>query len=267
MAFHRLPNTNKNLGQHWLKDDEFLEAMIVAGEVKSDDVILEVGPGPGALTELLVKQARRIVAVEFDSDLARALPLAVQDENLEVTHSDILKYDFSSINEPYKVVANIPYYLTAKLVRILLTSPTPPSSITLLIQKEVAVRLAAKPGKMSILGVSAQLYSEVSLHDIVPPEAFTPPPKVFSQIVHMRLRTEPVFSDIDNQDLMKLVRAGFSEKRKKLSNSIAGGLQLEKAEIIDVIKSVGLKELCRAQELTLENWHDLYVAMSNKKFI
>ncbi|MBI3624373.1 ribosomal RNA small subunit methyltransferase A, partial [Candidatus Saccharibacteria bacterium] len=158
----------KALGQHWLQDQTSLEAMCTAAEVESTDTVLEIGPGLGALTELLVSKAKRVVAVEFDQHLATQLPQQVKTGNLEVVHQDILRFDLSSLPSDYKVVANIPYYLTSHLLRVLSESPNPPRLMALLVQKEVAQRVCAQPGAMSLLSVSVQFYYQAKLGRLVP---------------------------------------------------------------------------------------------------
>lgn len=247
----------KHLGQHWLTDDDCLQAMVDTAGVQAGDVVLEAGPGPGALTKLLVKAAKEVVAVEFDYDLAVRLSSAVQSQNLSVRNEDILDFDFSSMSADYKVVANIPYYLTSALLRKLLEAQNKPQSVTLLIQKEVAERVAAKPGKMSILAVSAQLYADVRLGRIVGAELFDPPPQVDSQIIHLDLLSTTRL-DVDTTEFFRIVKAGFGEKRKKLVNSLSGGLGLEKEIIKKYIADVGIDENARAQQLSLQDWYNIY---------
>ena len=177
---------NKSLGQHWLKDRDVLEHIAACSEPRADDTILEIGPGLGTLTSVLLKHSKKVIAVEFDEELARKLPNQFPGKNLEVIQSDILSFDLSWLPNGYKVVANVPYYITSKIVQHLMTSSNKPSVAVLLVQKEVAERLAATPGDMSILAISAQIYAEVSLGDIVPAELFTPPPKVDSQVVILK---------------------------------------------------------------------------------
>src|SRR3954471_17026357 len=174
------PATKKSLGQHWLHDEDSLLAMCEAVAVTPDDVVLEIGPGPGTLTQQLVVRAKQVVAVEFDETLAEQLPARIAAKNLTVVSQDILKFDFSGLSHGYKVVANIPYYLTSNLLRVMCESSNPFTQAAILIQKEVAERVAAKPGAMSILSVTTQFYCETSLGPIVLAELFTPPPKVDS---------------------------------------------------------------------------------------
>jgi len=248
----------KSLGQHWLHDEVSLNAMLEAGNVSDADTVLEVGPGLGTLTKKLCEQAQRVIAVELDDVLAADLHRKVPAENLAVAHESILDYNLSQLPKDYKVIANIPYYLTSHLIRKLLESDNPPSTIVLLIQKEVAERIVAGPGQMSILSISVQFYAEAVLKQLVPAELFTPRPKVDSQIIQIVRRTEPLFKDVDEAEFFKLVRAGFSEKRKKLRSSLSGALQVSKDEVDIWLKRAGINSGARAQELTLNQWHVLY---------
>lgn len=183
--------------------------------------------------------------------------------NLEVVHQSILNFDTSKMPKGYKVIANIPYYLTSNLIRTMLEGPNPPSVMVLLIQKEVAQRIVAGPGAMSILAVATQFYAEVKLCELVPARLFTPPPKVDSQIIQIKRRVEPLFPNVDTAKFFQLVRAGFSEKRKKLRSSLSGGLRISKQEADQLLKQAQVSEDARAQELTLQQWADLCNAWSH----
>lgn len=255
-----LPETKKSLGQHWLTDKTALQAMVSAAAVNAGDTILEIGPGAGTLTELLAAQARLVVAVEFDASLAQQLPKLVPVKNLQVIHQDILRFDFGSLSPDYKVVSNIPYYLTSNLLRVLSETPNRASQIALLVQKEVAERVAAEPGAMSLLSVSAQFYWQVSVGLVVPARLFTPPPKVDSQILILKRRDQPLFAVIDEARFFRLIKAGFASRRKTLLNSLSGGLRLSKAEAEPMITVTGISPRVRPQELSLQDWHQLYQA-------
>lgn len=252
----------KSLGQHWLFDEPSLEAMLKAGEVTNTDTVLEVGPGLGPLTKKLCTVADSVVAVELDDILAAGLAAKVAAPNLRVVHQSILDFDTSSLPADYKVIANIPYYLTSNLIRRLLESDNPPSVMVLLVQKEVAERVAAEPGAMGILSVATQFYAEVTLKELVQAELFTPPPKVDSQILQLRRRAQPLFTDVDTASFFTVVRAGFSEKRKKLRSSLSGGLHLAKGDCDTLLQQAGINSDARAQELNLQQWHDLYKAIN-----
>lgn len=252
------PHPKKSLGQHWLDDEISLEAMCQAAEVSADDVVLEIGPGLGTLTELLIERAREVVAVEFDPALAASLPARFDAPNLRVVQQDILSYDFTQLPPDFKVVANIPYYLTSNLIRVLSESPNRPSVAVLLVQKEVAQRVVAEPGDMSVLSVTAQYYWQVGVGPIVPAELFTPPPKVDSQILILQRRDTPVFPDVDPKQFFRLVKAGYGERRKKLRSSLSGGLHLSKPDAEALLVKANIDPNLRAQALSLDDWYRLY---------
>jgi len=254
------PIPKKALGQHWLNDEISLDNMLIAADVQSDDAILEIGPGLGSLTRLLTAAAAEVTAVEFDPTLASNLARHVPAANLRVVESDILRFDLTTLPPDYKVVANIPYYLTSKLVRVLSESPNQPLLAALLVQKEVAERLAAKPGELSILGVTAQFYWEISLGPVVGAELFTPPPKVDSQIVVLKRRALPLFTNIDVRGFFRIVKAGFGARRKTLLNSLGAGLHLDKQQAAALLTQAGINPQLRAQNLSLDDWHTLYTA-------
>lgn len=245
---------NKSLGQHWLKDRSVLAHIADCAELTSDDTVLEIGPGLGTLTSELLRRCKKVVAVEFDAELARKLPAQFPGKNLEVITSDILSFDLASLPVNYSVVANVPYYITSKIIQLLMTAENKPKTAVLLVQKEVAQRLAAQPGHMSILAVSAQLFADVTLGDIVPAVFFTPPPKVDSQVVILRTRVTPFLTDIDEKDFFRVVKAGFSSKRKKLRSSLSGGLKISKPEVEDLLARAGISPDSRAEALALDDW-------------
>jgi len=245
---------NKSLGQHWLTDRTILSSIADEANIKDSDTVLEIGPGLGTLTSELLRRAKNVVAVEFDHRLAANLPAQFPGTNLEVVEGDILSFDLSKLPAGYKVVANIPYYITNKIINLLLNSKNKPSVIVLLIQKEVAERLVAEPGDMSILAISAQIYSEVKLGIEVGKEYFTPPPKVDSQVVVLHTRQEPLLEANDEQLFFRLVKAGFSSKRKKLRSSISAGLGISKSEAEELLKKSGIDPNDRAEELSIQNW-------------
>lgn len=246
--------TNKALGQHWLTDREILAAIADSAGIDVNDTVLEIGPGLGTLTSELLRRAKRVVAVEFDAELARKLPGQFPGKDLTVINEDILKFDLTQLPSGYKVVANVPYYITSKIVELLMTAAHRPSVAVLLVQKEVAERLAAKPGDMSILAVSAQIYAEVSLGIKVKREYFTPPPKVDSQVVILKTREMPLVAPEDERALFRVVKAGFASRRKKLRSSIAAGLALSKSQAEELLRHANINPELRAEDLSIEQW-------------
>lgn len=250
------------LGQHWLADRLALEAMVEAAGVGPQDTVLEVGPGQGALTARLLKTGARVTAVELDESLADALGRAFAGhQRLEIVRQDIRRFDLGRLPAGYVVAANIPYYLTSPLIKRLITAANPPRRLALLVQKEVAERLGAGPGDMSIMAVATQLFGQVSLGPVVPAAAFDPPPKVDSRIVVIDRLAEPLVKTRPD-DLMALVRHGFANRRKTLINSLAGGLKADKAQMLAALRRAEIADNARAQDLGLEQWEKLYNQVS-----
>lgn len=248
---------DKSLGQHWLYDRAVLAHIAESADISSDDTALEIGPGLGTLTSELLRWAGKVVAIEFDQNLARKLPGQFPGKNLDVVTGDILSYDLSLLPKGYKVVANVPYYITSKIIKSLMTASNKPTIAVLLVQKEVAERLAAASGDMSILAISAQVYAEVSLGDVVPAELFTPPPKVDSQVVMLKTRPEPLVRADDEKAFFRLVKAGFSAKRKKLRSSLSGGLGISKSEVEAMLHNANISPDARAENLSISDWQKL----------
>ena len=247
----------KSLGQHWLKDPEILADIAEAAELTGDDVVLEIGPGLGTLTSRLLDRANSVTAVEFDADLARKLPGQFPGKKLTVVNQDILQFDLNQLPKNYKVVANVPYYITSKIVEKLMTAENKPSIAVLLVQKEVAERIAAEAGNMSILSVSVQIFAEAELDIEVPRQFFTPPPKVDSQVVVLRTRDNLLIIPEDQRGFFRIVKAGFSAKRKKLRSSLSGGLGIDKSVAEELLKNAGISPDARAEDLAIEDWKRL----------
>lgn len=244
----------KSLGQHWLKDRTILAEIAEEARVTKDDTVLEIGPGLGTLTSELLRRAGRVVAVEIDTALAEKLPGQFPGTSLDVVNQDILTYDLTQLPAGYVVVANVPYYITSKIVQYLVTSNNPPKEIVLLIQKEVAERIVATPGDMSILAISAQVYADARLGIEVPAEYFTPPPKVDSQVVVLSTHETPLVEKQYEKLFFRIVKAGFSAKRKKLRSSLSGGLQLSKAEVEGMLGEAAISPERRAEDLSISEW-------------
>ncbi len=263
---------NKGLGQCFLTDPFYLDHIAQAAELTKQEVVLEIGPGLGPLTERLLKVAGQVVAVEVDKGFIPVLKDRFGDHtNFVLHHEDILKVDLGTLLEPfgdhhssaYKCVANIPYYITSAVMRHLLESEKQPEMIVLLMQKEVARRIIAKPGKLSLLAISVQFYGEPEIIDIVPAKAFYPAPKVDSAILRIRPYAQKRY-DIENTTFFwRMVKAGFGQKRKQLKNSLRAGLSHLKAE--DVTTSLNMAQIDvkrRAETLTIDEWVNLYKALN-----
>lgn len=249
---------DKSLGQHWLNDENSLISIVNSASVTQNDTVLEIGPGQGALTKYLVSSSKEVIGVEFDPVLASELMGRVPAENLKVINQDILQFNLGELPKDYKIVANIPYYLTSKLVRVISESENPPLTAVLLVQKEVAERIAAKPGDMSILSVTAQFFWDVSLGILVKAELFTPAPKVDSQVVVLKRREEQLFGVADNKEFFRVVKAGFASRRKTLQNSLSGGLRINKKDAEQLLDKAGVDGKLRPQTLSLSNWRRIY---------
>ena len=248
----------KKFGQNWLKDEEVLNSIVEIAEVSKSDTVLEIGPGLGYLTKKLAQRAGNVVAVEIDQELISNLNVLTQENpKIEIINQNILDFDLRKLNKGYKVVANIPYYLTSNIIRLLLESENSPTSMVIMVQKEVAERIVAKPAKMSILSFSVQYYAQPELVMNVGKEYFEPIPKVDSSLIRITKLKQPVF-EADNNKLFRLVKAGFAEKRKMLRNSLAGGLNTNQEKIDEIIKKSNIKQSARAQELGMEDWRLLY---------
>ena len=248
---------NKSLGQHWLKDATILDQITNSTKITDADTVLEIGPGLGTLTSHLLRCSKKVIAVEFDKNLADNLvsQFPGKENSLQVLHEDILDFDLTVLPKDYIVVANVPYYITSKIVQKLMTAENKPKATVLLVQKEVAERIAAGPGGMSILAISAQVYAEAALGIEVPRGYFTPPPEVDSQVIILTTRKVPLIND--EKQFFRLVKAGFSEKRKKLRSSLAGGLTLSKQAVDTMLEESGISLEARAQELSIDQWKEL----------
>ena len=242
----------KSLGQHWLKDRDTLIDIADIASAENTDVVLEIGPGLGTLTSALFQFFDKVIAVELDDRLAENLPKSFPGKNLEVRHQDILTLDLSELNLPenYVVAGNIPYYITSPIIQKFLHTAHKPQKIVLLVQKEVAERLAATPGDYSILGLSAQIYARVSLGSVVGKAFFTPPPKVDSQVVIL----EPLQEPLADESVMALIKLGFSAPRKKLISNLTKGTQLPKEQLLGYFVGNHISENARPADLTIKQW-------------
>jgi len=253
----------KGLGQHFLIDGEVLKNIIAAAELTSTDTIIEVGPGLGVLTRELAQRAGRVIAIELDNKLAALLKQTLAPfNNVTIINDDVLKLEPASLATDYKVVANLPYYITSPVLRHFLEAPIKPRVMILMVQKEVAEAIAARPGEMSLLAVSVQLYGEPKIISDVPAGCFYPPPKVDSAIVRVDLYPQPKVA-VDEEDFFELVRAGFSAPRKQLANSLAQGLGVPKSDALALLKAAGISPQRRAETLALEEWARLLKEKKN----
>ena len=283
----------KSLGQNFLVDEHALNSIVRAAEITADDVVLEIGPGLGSLTRYLADVARHVIAVEIDRTLIPALRSVLSTRsNVSIVEGDILKLDPTKLlaeaslrgapsamrqsphtedeiasppsaslgklamtrDENYKVVANIPYYITSAIIRHLLEAEIKPRSIVLTIQQEVAQRIIAQPDDMNLLAVSVQFYGVPRIVQRVPAGAFYPVPDVDSAVVRIDLPDQPRINVKDADTFFKVAKAGFGQKRKQLHNSLAAGLPIKHEQIMQALNEVGIDPKRRAETLTLEEW-------------
>lgn len=256
----------KSLGQYFLVDSSILSQIVDAAGLTSQDLVLEVGPGLGALTRQLVRQAGRVVAIDLDPQLAASLPQRLgHPPNLTAVEADARTVDLVPLlgrSTPYKVVANLPYYAANPIVRRFLEVEPKPQLMVVMVQREVAQSMAAAPGAMTLLSVAVQFYAVPTLICYVPPESFRPRPKVTSAVVRLELRPRPAVEVADPDSFFALVRAGFSAPRKQLRNSLSHGLGEPAAVIGQMLESQELDGSRRPQTLTLEEWARVFNAWS-----
>ena len=250
----------KSLGQNFLADGAALRKIIAAAEIAPDDRVLEIGPGLGSLTTLLAASASRVVAVEIDDRFLAPLEYVLGGhDNVVLVHGDILALDPSELvpGDGYLVVANIPYYITSALIRHLLEAENQPRRLVLTVQKEVAQRICASPGKLSLLALSVQIYGRPEICARIPARAFYPAPKVDSSVVRVDLFEDPTIGTELRSDFFKLAKAGFSQKRKTLRNALAGGLHLSKEAAVALLTDAEVDPGRRAETLTIDEWQAL----------
>jgi 16S rRNA (adenine1518-N6/adenine1519-N6)-dimethyltransferase len=259
---------NKTLGQNFLVNEKMYEKIVMAADIKSGETIVEVGPGLGTLTGYLSQAGAEVIAVEKDGKLAEYLKHKFAGQkNVRIIEDDVLKLNPLNYNlqiNDYKVVANIPYYLTSHLLRIIFESWPSPRSIVLMIQKEVAQRITAKPPKMSLLAVSVQYYAEAEIVDYVSQKSFYPAPKVDSAILKLTPNSMHQTNNGESEKIFKMVRAGFAGKRKQLVNNLASGLKLNKELAEKKLQLSDIDPRRRAETLTLEEWQKLTETMFSR---
>ena len=251
---------SKGLGQNFLQDKAALEKIVSVAGLGSADAVLEIGPGLGSLTRYLALSARSVTAVELDRKLFPALESVLAPyQNVRLVQGDILKLNPAELMETpgYIVVANIPYYITSVVIRHLLEAELRPSRVVLTVQKEVAERICADPGRMSLLALSVQVYGKPVIEAIIPAEAFYPPPKVDSAVLCIELYPQPIIPADKLEKFFRLIKAGFSQKRKTLRNALSGGLRIAPFETEDLLSAAGIDPQCRAETLSLKEWGNL----------
>ncbi len=250
----------KGLAQHFLIDRAVLDKIVAAAELSPSDTVMEVGPGLGVLTRELVQAAGRVIAIELDATLASLLKRSLPASNLAVITADVLKTDPAQLvgKSRYKVVANLPYYITSAVTRHFLEATLKPDVMVLTVQKEVAAQIAARPGEMSLLSVSVQLYGNPRVMARVPASAFYPAPDVDSAVLRIDVYPRPGVAPDDTVGFFTLVRAGFSANRKQLINSLSHGLGVTKSEVLPLLEKAAIDPKRRAETLSIDEWGKLF---------
>ncbi|MGD9403706.1 MAG: 16S rRNA (adenine(1518)-N(6)/adenine(1519)-N(6))-dimethyltransferase RsmA [Anaerolineae bacterium] len=249
----------KRLGQNFLTDPVALERIVAAADLAPSDLVVEVGAGVGTLTGPLAERAARVLALELDDGLVDILRERFSAfPNVEIIHGDVLRLSLSDLVEgSYKVVGNLPYYITSAVLRRFLSGTPRPRLMVVTVQREVAERAVAEPGEMSLLAVSVQFYGQPSIVARIPAGAFYPVPKVDSAVMRIDIGEQPVVhlgEGIDEAEFFRVVRAGFSQKRKKLRNSLSAGLRFAPAEAEQALEQAGVDPGRRAETLSLPEW-------------
>jgi len=264
LKFKILPK--KSLGQNFLRNPKILDRILDAGEVNADDIVLEVGPGEGTLTRKLSEKAKKVIAIEKDRRVIEPLKEEFKNRNIEIIEADVLKFD-AKIDElkdnDYKIVANIPYYITSNLLRTIFEKWPRPKLIVLTIQKEVAQRIVAKPPQMSLLSLSIQFYADAKIIDYISAGSFYPKPKVDSAIIKLVPKKETP-DETTRELFFKLIKAGFSEKRKQLVNNLSRKLDIDKNLVIKIFVELGIKEDARAETVDFQLWLSMARALLAK---
>ena len=251
---------SKGLGQNFLVDGSALKRVVETAEIPTGASVLEIGPGLGSLTRWLALMAGQVVAVELDQHLFPVLDRVLSAyENVKLVHGDILELDPADLMEKsgYLVVANIPYYITSALIRHLLESEKKPSRMVLTVQREVAARICALPGELSLLALSVQVYGTPRVVARIPAGAFYPAPRVDSAVVRVDLFPEPMIPIPNLKTFFKLAKAGFSQKRKMLRNTLAASLHWKPDQAAALLKQAGIDPQRRAETVSLEEWASL----------
>ncbi len=255
----------KRLGQHFLVDKESLEKILQTAKLGPDDTVIEVGPGLGVLTHELAGRAGKVIAVELDDRLAALLSADLANrQNVSIVNRDILKINPADVLggiKEYKLVANLPYYITSLVLRHFLEAPVKPRLMVVMVQKEVAEAIAAGPGRMSLLAASVQFYGRPQIAGVVPAASFFPPPQVDSAILKIDVYPQPALPVEDADGFFKLVRAGFSASRKQLINSLVQGLGIDRDAALRLLTEAGIDPRWRAEMLSLAQWYKIYMAM------
>ncbi len=259
---------SKRLGQHFMLAPGALSKVVEAADLSGDETVLEIGAGVGALTMSLAQAAKRVIAVEIDARLMPALNEVVGDlPGVLVIQGNILEQDLEALvgDGPYCVVANIPYNITSMLIRRLLEAPQSPERLVLTVQREVAERIVATPGQMSLMALSVQLYGAARIMARIPAGSFFPQPKVDSAVLRVDLHAEALISFESIPIFFRLARFGFQQKRKQLRNALSSGLGIAAQQVATLLEKAEIPPRARAQELSLDDWARLVEAFAGRE--
>ena len=251
---------DKRLGQNFLQDDSALQKIVAVAQIAETDTVLEIGSGLGSLTRYLAIAAKQVIAVELDETFLPILKSVLKQwNNIRIVQGDILKLEINEIIkvENFSVVANIPYYITSAIMRHLLESHPQPRRIVLTLQNEVAQRICAEPGDMSLLALSVQVYGKPEIAASIPADAFYPTPKVDSSVIRVEIYPEPVIPAAQLEIFFRIAKAGFSQKRKTLRNSLSAGLGISASDTEGLLKEAGIESRRRAETLSIMEWSKL----------
>ncbi len=270
---------SRGMGQNFLTDGAALTKIVNAAELTADDTVIEVGPGLGVLTWELAQRARTVIAVELDRRLAERLRAEFRAfSNLAIIQGDVLHLppeimlaehapDVAAGAQPYKVVANLPYAITSAALRHFLSDPLRPTLMVVLVQREVADRICARPGDLSVLAHAVQIYAEPEIIARIPASCFFPTPEVESTILRLRIRPQPAVAPEQPEALLRLIKAGFLHPRKQLGNALPGGMaamgmKTDKQRILEALAAAGIDPARRAETVTLDEWGAVYRALN-----
>jgi 16S rRNA (adenine1518-N6/adenine1519-N6)-dimethyltransferase len=281
LLLHRYElRARKSLGQHFLINSGVLKKIIAAADLSPSDIVIEVGPGPGVLTAELIKKAGYVIAVEVDTSMVALLKENFWEaNNLSLITSDILEVDPLELirqessrfpeslktSTNYKLVANLPYYITQPIIRHFSEASVKPQSLVIMVQKEVAKNIVAQPGDLSIMAISVQLYGKPQIVDYVPAANFYPVPKVDSAILKIQMYDKPIVEMTSEKNFFKTVKAGFCAARKQVANSLSQGLDIPKPEVISLMQAAGVDPQKRAETLSLVEWARLEKVFAEAK--
>ena len=256
-------NPKKPLGQHFLVANGVINMITKAAQIEPTDTVVEVGPGLGILTEALLKQTPKVIAIELDENLANALSERIQSDGLKIIPDDARNVDIKKVTKgvPYKLISNLPYYAAGPILRHFIESEHPPETAVIMVQREVAKQMIAQPDHMSLVSIGTQIYGDIKIVGFIPSSAFYPKPKVTSAIVKIDTYDKPLINRANRKTFFSVVRGGFSAPRKQLRNSLAQGLKISTTAAASHLRYAGIQPEARPSTLSLEDWKALHLVI------